>query len=342
MVSKVSIIIAVYNCDKYIEVCARSLFEQTLDNIEYIFINDATPDKSIHILESVLDDYPSRQAYVNIIHLAQNNGVSNARRIGIENATGEYIIHCDSDDWVDKDMYEKLYLKAKETDADIVGCNFRHEFSNIQYDFHQQYADNMEENIRRLINGRIFPSLCTSLTKRSLITENSISFPIGLNMGEDLFFNLQLYLQANIIASIDWAPYHYRHTEDSSCVQRTRKSIDSDIAIAGLIEETMKNQNLYEKYARDIEYRKFFSKLPLMADLYNKMNYQDWLNTYPETNNNIWKYDQFDWKRKTELWLAANHLLPMAKTFKQLLELQYKIRHLLFSITDLPFSQSLS
>ena len=328
MASKVSIIIAVYNCEKYIEVCARSLFEQTLDNIEYIFVNDATPDISILILKSILDKYPSRTPHVNIINLAQNKGISNARRIGIENATGDYIIHCDSDDWIDKDMYERLYLKAKDTDADIVGCNFQHEFSDIQYDFHQQYANNMEENIRRLINGKIFPSLCTSLVKRSLITDNNISFPIGLNMGEDLFFNLQLYLHANKIASMDWAPYHYRHTEDSSCVQRTRKSIDSDIAIAGLIEKIIKKHNLYEKYAKDIKYRKFFSKLPLMADLCDKKSYQDWLNIYPETNNDIWKYDQLDWKIKTELWLAANHLLPMAKTFKQLLEFQYKIRHL--------------
>ncbi len=328
MASKVSVIIAVYNCEKYIEVCARSLFEQTLDSIEYIFINDATQDKSIQIIKSVLENYPSRTSYVNIINLAQNKGVSNARLIGIKNATGDYIIHCDSDDWINKDMYKKLYLKAKETDAEIVGCNFRHEFSDIQYDFHQQYANNLEENISRLINGKIFPSLCTSLVKRSLITNNNISFPIGLNMGEDLFFNLQLYLHANKIASMDWAPYHYRHTEESSCVQRTRKSIDSDIAIAELIEKTMKEHNLYEKYAKDIEFRKFFSKLPLMADLYDKKSYQDWLNTYPETNNNIWKYDQLDWKRKTELWLAANNLLPIAKTFKQFLELQHKIRHL--------------
>lgn len=328
MASKVSIIIAVYNCDKYIEVCARSLFEQTLDSIEYIFVNDATPDNSIHILESVLDDYPLRQTNTNIIDLTLNKGVANARQIGISHASGEYVIHCDSDDWVDKDMYEKLYLKAKETDADIVGCNFRHEFSDSQYDFHQQYADNMEENIRRLINGRIFPSLCTSLTKRKLITDNNISFPIGLNMGEDLFFNLQLYLHAKKIVGMEWGPYHYRHTDNSSCVQRTRRSIDSDIAIASMIEQIMNEKNMYEKYAEDIEFRKFISKLPLMTDLSNDNNYKDWLNTYPETNNNIWKYDQLDWKRKIELWFAANHMIPMAKGFKQLLELQHKIRHL--------------
>lgn len=323
-----STIVTIYNSSRYISSCIRSLFEQTLDDIEYIFVNDATPDDSIKILKAAIDDYPTRKPSVKIINLEQNRGVSNARRIGIQNATGEYVIHCDSDDWIDKDMYERLYHKAKETDADIVGCNFRHEFANMQYDFHQQYADTMNENISRLINGRIFPSLCTSLTRRSLITDNKLSFPEGLNMGEDLFFNLQLYLHARKIVSMDWAPYHYRHTEDSSCVQKTRKSIDSDIAISGLIEKLMKEQHLYEEYAQDIEFRKFFSKLPLEQNLDNKENYQEWLNIYPETNKHIWQYKQLSWKQKLELWFAANNMLPAAKSFKRMLEWQHKIRHL--------------
>ena len=65
-----------------------------------------------------------------------------------------------------------------------------------------------------------------------------------------------------------------------------------------------------------------------MEDLNNRKNYQDWQSIYPETNKCIWKYDQLDWKRKTELWLAANNMLPIAKVFKQLLEFQHKIRHL--------------
>ena len=328
MSNKVSVVTTIFHCEKYINACARSLFEQSLDSIEYIFVNDATPDNSINVLEKAINDYPNRKPFIKILNLVKNGGVSNARRIGIANATGEYVIHADSDDWVDKDMYERLYLKAKETDADIVGCNFRHEFTDIQYDFRQQYADTMEENIRRLINGKIFPSLCTSLTRRSLIEDNGITFPVGLNMGEDLYFNLQLYLHAKKIVSLDWAPYHYRHTEDSSCVQRTRRSIDSDISIAGLIDKLIKEQNLYKKYAKDIEYRKFFSKLPLIQNLNHKDNYQEWLNIYPETNKHIWQYEKLNWKQKLELWFAANNMLPAAKSFKRMLEWQHKIRHL--------------
>ena len=328
MTPKISIIIAIFRCEKYIEACACSLFEQTLEHIEYLFINDATPDNSIEILNRVINNYPTRKPFVKIFNLGSNRGVSNARRVGIENATGEYIIHCDSDDWVEKDMYERLYNKAKETDADVVGCNFRHEFANNHYDFHQQYADTVEENISRLINGKIFPSLCTSLTRRSLIEENKISFPKGLNMGEDLYFNLQLYLHAKKIVGMDWAPYHYRHTDDSSCVQRTRKSIDSDIAIARLIEKLMNEQSLYNKYKKDIEFRKFFSKLQLMQDLNNKKQYKDWLSIFPETNKQIWHYNQINWKQKIRLWLAANGMLSAAKLFENLLIIQHKIRHL--------------
>jgi glycosyltransferase involved in cell wall biosynthesis len=328
MKAKVSIIITIYNCERYIETCVRSLFEQTLPELEYIFVNDATPDNSMSVLKNVLEDYLHRQSYVKIINLESNGGVAHARQIGISQASGEYIIHADSDDWVDNDMYERLYLYAKKTNADIVGCNFRHEFSDIQYDFIQPYADNKDENIRRLINGRIFPSLCTSLSRRSLIADNKLNFPIGLNMGEDLLFNLKLYLHSNTIGSIDWAPYHYRHTEESSCIKRTKQSIDSDIAIAGLIERNMKEQGLYQNYANDIEYRKFYSKLPLMSDLNNKKQYKEWLCIYPETNKHIWRYAQIDWKQKLRLWFAANRMLPAAKAFQYLLELQHRIKTL--------------
>ena len=84
----ISIIIAVYNCEKYIEICAQSLFEQTLGDIEFVFVNDATQDNSISILKKVLADFPLRQSYVKIIDLETNSGVAHAREIGINNASG--------------------------------------------------------------------------------------------------------------------------------------------------------------------------------------------------------------------------------------------------------------
>ena len=121
---KVSVIIPVYGVKKYIERCARSLFEQTLDDIEYIFVDDSTPDNSISILRKVLSEYPNREKQVKILHHEKNKGLAQARQTGLKIASGEYIAHCDSDDWVDVHMYEEMYNKAIEEDADVVVCDY--------------------------------------------------------------------------------------------------------------------------------------------------------------------------------------------------------------------------
>ena len=112
---KVSVIVPIYNVEQYIEKCVRSLMEQTLVNIEFIFVNDCTPDDSMTVLRRVLKDYPARESQVTILEHKENRGVAAVRKKGMEVAIGEYIIHCDSDDWVEKNMYEKLLEKAIET-----------------------------------------------------------------------------------------------------------------------------------------------------------------------------------------------------------------------------------
>lgn len=327
MKPKVSVIITIFNREKYIEDCVRSLFDQTLREIEYIFVDDASTDSSIDILRLIVSEYPEREMLTKIISLEKNGGVSNARRIGMENVTGEYVIHADSDDWVDNDMYECLYTKAKETGADIIGCNLCHEYPNKKTTFKQKYKDSIDENIGSLIRGDIHPSLCTSLTSMRLISENNICFPEGLNMGEDLFYNLQLYLCANKIVGIDFAPYHYRHTNDSSSFHHTRHTIDSGIMIGRQIENLMRKVNRYDEFANDIEYRKFSLKLSLVNQFDNIEDYHYWLGVFPETHKHIWQFKQLDWKLRLELWFAAHRMFIISKLIKQCLRWQHMVRH---------------
>lgn len=326
MIPKVSVIITIYNREKYIEDCARTLFEQTLDDVEFIYIDDASADQSILILKNLLVNYPMRQSLTKIICLEKNSGRAVARQTGIDNSTGEYIIHVDSDDWVDCDMLEKLYLKAKKTNADIVGCNVTHEYKKYQRVFRQNYSDDMDENIRRLLNGEIFPSLCTSLTRTSLIKDNHIAFPQGLDTGEDLLFNLHLYLHAQKVIGIDDPSYHYRHTEDSGSFKHTEKSINSVIEVARRIESLLRENGNYDKFADVIQFRKFSMKCALITDFNNKDNNIAWLNLFPETNNAIWSYKQINWKRRVELWLAAHNQFKLAVLFQKLLRLQHRFR----------------
>ena len=327
-ITKESVTVTINNREKYIEKCVRSLMDKTLDDVDFVCVDDASTDASLLKINRVLEDYPNRKSMVNIICLENNAGRAIARQIGIEHVKGEYVIHVDSDDWVDKDMLELLYTKAKETNADIVGCNLTHEYGTHQQIFKQSYSGDVEEDIRRLLNGRLFPSLCTSLTRTDLIKEHHITFPQGLDTGEDLLFNLSLYLVAHKVVGIDNPSYHYRHTEDSGSFQHTEKSINSVIEVACRIETLMRETGNYEKYEKDILFRKFSMKCALVTDFKNDAYNKKWLNLFPETHSFIWKYKQFSWKRRVELWLAAHDMFKMARFFQKMLKIQYKIRHL--------------
>lgn len=325
---KVSVIVTVYNRERYIEECVRSLLNQTLDNIELVVVDDASTDSSLAILNNVLEEFPDRKPQVNLFCLKKNAGRAVARQTGIDHVKGEYVIHVDSDDWVDSDMLELLYSKAKETNADIVGCNVTHEYRTKQRIFKQSYSGDVEEDIRRLLNGKLFPSLCTSLTRTCIIRDNGITFPQGLDTGEDLLFNLQLYLHAHKIVGIENASYHYRHTEDSGSFQHTEKSIKSVIEVARRTEALMRETGNYEKYEQEILFRKFSMKCALVTDFKNTAYNKEWLNLFPETHSYIWKYKQFSWKRRVELWLAAHNMFTLARCFQKLLKIQHKIRRL--------------
>jgi len=325
-IPKISIVITIYNREKYIEDCARTLFEQTLNDIEYIFVDDASTDHSVSVLENVLEQYPDRKAFAKVICLGRNGGRAVARQTGIDHAKGEYIIHVDSDDWVDADMMELLYKKAVETGADIVGCNVTHNYKTYQKIFKQTYYDCVDDNIRGLLNGKIFPSLCTSLTRTSIIKENGITFPQGIDTGEDLLFNLQLYLHCKKIVGIDNPSYHYRHTEDSGSFQHTEKSINSVIEVARRIEALMKETGNFDKFEGEIQFRKFSMKCALITKFDNEEYNQAWLHLFPETHRYILSYKQFSWKRRVELWLAAHNMFYAARLFQKLLRYQHRIR----------------
>ena len=127
---KVSIIIPIYNTANYIEKCAISLFEQTLQDIEFLFINDCTQDNSIDILQATLNRYPNRISQTRIINMPKNSGVATVRKYGISIASGEYIANCDSDDFISRDMYNTMYEYASLNNCDIVRCKFARCYDN--------------------------------------------------------------------------------------------------------------------------------------------------------------------------------------------------------------------
>lgn len=218
MGKQISVIVLVYNAEEYIERCACSLFNQTLTDIEYIFVDDCSTDRSVEILEVVINQYPSRKHQVKVIHNERNMKQAYCRTAGMQAATGEYIIHCDSDDWVDEDLYENMYEKAKLTGADIVTCNVtihrKREISKICYNYEGKPLDCLKE--MKFNNYG-----CNKLIKRELIEQYSIyPFP-GINCGEDLNIIVRALSHAKSITYIQQAGYHYWRNNAQSITMRS-------------------------------------------------------------------------------------------------------------------------
>lgn len=203
----ISVVIPVYNAQDYLERCLESVCNQTLKDIEIICVNDCSTDNSLEILKN----YSTKYSNLKVIDCKINGGESVARNIGIDNATGEYLGFIDNDDEVDLSFYEKLYNKAKESDADIV----KGEVHEIAYDGKNIYG-HLNELIRKNKSKLYFSyHWWTAIYRHSLIKENKIKFPIGYPLGGDVLFLNNILLKAKDISLVDDAFYHYYRREDS-------------------------------------------------------------------------------------------------------------------------------
>ena len=206
---KVSVCIPVYGVEEYIERCARSLFEQTMkEGIEFIFVNDCTKDKSIEILEKTLDEYPARKEQVKIIHHEKNCGLVAARNTALKYTSGDYIIHCDSDDWGDSDFYETMYKKAVETGADVVCALFVVESADNSIAVLPKTADSIKSYIRKNSGGH-FNSLCNKLYRKEIALLQNLIVPDEICFGEDFLRNIQMLNVCRSIAFVSGTYYHY-------------------------------------------------------------------------------------------------------------------------------------
>jgi glycosyltransferase involved in cell wall biosynthesis len=236
----VSIIIPVYNVEQYIERCIRSLFEQTFAELEFVFVNDSTPDNSIKILEKVIDEYPERKDHVIIIHHENNRGVAAARNSGLNKARGEYFLQVDSDDWAETTMVEELYSRAVEFNSDIVWADFYVDFparAGNSILKKQNVPEKTNQCINEILAGFLHAGLWNKLIKRNICSKGSISFPERVNMCEDLVFIILCLLHAERIQYINKAFYHYVQNADSITITRTRQSFESEFQAVKILEE---------------------------------------------------------------------------------------------------------
>jgi len=210
----VSIIIPIFGVEKYIEKCSRSLFEQDYPNIEYIFVNDKTTDNSMKILELIIKEYPQREKYIHIINKRENEGLPQARATGLKYSHGAYIIHVDSDDWVEHNYISSLMQKAVESEAQIIWCDYFIETSTASKPIRNNYeSDSLQEIMKKLLTGEFHSAVWNKLVSRDLYTTKT-EFT-QLNQLEDLVLTSQHFLNAKKWAYAPYLLYHYRINDSS-------------------------------------------------------------------------------------------------------------------------------
>lgn len=309
---KVSVIIPVYGVEKYIERCVRSLFEQTLDDIEYLFIDDCTPDKSIDILRQVLEEYPLRKKQVIIHRMERNSGQAKVREWGMRNATGEYVIHCDSDDWVDKDMYEDMYNKAIEAVADVVVCDYEiTDGVNYSTTVNACHASNPEQLFYNFLFQRDPWSLCNKLFKKTAYY--NIFYPKGA-MGEDMVICLQSILNCKVLAYISHTYYKYylnplsitKDVKKETCIRRSYQLLENANTLLQVIEKH--NQN--RQYDEGIVVLQNFVRSVLYPLIHEKEYYNRWRYLFGGINLKVLHSKHINRLEKMRVILATLHLYP--------------------------------
>lgn len=299
---KISVIVPVFGVEKYIEKCVESLMNQTFEDVEYIFVNDCTKDNSINILYDILQKYPNRQ--VKVLTHDVNKGLPAARNTGLSMAIGDYIFHCDSDDYLELDALECLYKKTQEEKADIVWCDIYENYSTSQIYLIQPDYTVPSDALKAMLTSNMRFNVWNKLCKRSLYIENKITFLEGNSMGEDMCM-MKLFIHAKKVAHIPKALYHYVRCNPSALTKKqTHKKIQEDKNnIESLRNHLVKHTGL--QYANHIGFHTLWTKLPLLLTTGTCGQYEEWANWGTEYCNLISELPNANIRLKLLMKMAA-------------------------------------
>ncbi len=282
---KVSIIVPVYNVEKYLKKCLDTIIKQSLKDIEIICVNDGSTDKS----REILTKYAKKDSRIVILD-KENGGLSSARNAGMKIAKGEYLGFVDSDDWVDKKMFEKLYKNAKEYDSQMSICAV-HKYDDTTKKIVDDDDYYTLGYFDKSFDGRAFNHFDTvdfmldvcvmawnKIYKRSFIEENQIFFPDGLIFEDGPFF-YTAYFKMDRVSLIRDFLYYYRINRPNSIVQKGDKNFINILDVTEMIWNQMKNQPYYEqikyyfleKKFHDASYRFKVIKKEYKEEFFNRL-----------------------------------------------------------------------
>lgn len=309
---KVSIGIPMFNAEKYIESCAKSLFEQSLDNIEYIFVDDCSSDTTVEKLQEVIAQYPKRAGAIKIIKHERNRGSAAARNTCIENFSGEYVGWCDTDDRADVAMFQNMYEVAKLNNADVVYCDFLFGREN-SYKIHHEpsFPSGKEAMLAFLIGKGTTSVMWNKLTRRSLYMQYNIRCREGNNFAEDAVITYPLYVVANTVVHIPEALYSYQINPLSMGAVIDKKKLAE--AYRQMESNIQSVRDFLKQFAIDIQFPKEYNwwLLRLKSSiLYREKNVSKWKSVYPDSHQYLLTHPTLSKNEIIVEWCLLHHM-PM-------------------------------
>lgn len=254
---KVSIGIPVYGVEKYIERCAKSLLEQTYQDIEYIFVDDCSPDNSIDILNKVLSQYPTRKEQVKVISHDKNLGLACTRNTAVRHFTGDFVMWVDSDDWIEKDAVSTLVSLQIVKNCDIITFDSVWHYPHKQFVFHNKNIDTPLQLLYSIFDRTNINAIWGRFIRRSLYVDYDVLCKAGVNMGEDLQVITKLLYFAKSIYVCNKSLYHYECSNMGSYMasystKKTMQAVESLHIVCDFFKD--KNQVLVEKVNSYVAY----------------------------------------------------------------------------------------
>ena len=298
-----SVIIPIYGVEKYIERCAESLFSQSLEDVEFIFIDDCTPDHSMELLQTVINKHCARITEMNwtvrVERMPKNGGLAAVRRYGVGLASGDYLIHCDSDDWPEPDAYRCMYDKAIAEDCDMVFCDFFKStdtekspcsrLGNIPLD--------KEAILKAMLCDRLpSHSIWSVMFRRSLY--QGVTHPTD-SMAEDWCAVFQLlflsngrlgYVQKplyNYYVNADSISFNPHRIEDRKMVEKRIRNCHQMVENCNIVFDFIERNGVTANYAPYFVNTKLWAKRLLCRMSNDKEVYRLWRSIYPEIEGHV-------------------------------------------------------
>lgn len=302
---KVSILVPIYGTEKYIEKCARSLFEQTYDNIEYIFVNDCTKDASVEILKKTIEDYPQRKSQVTIISHNTNKGLAASRLTAFEHSTGAYLWCVDSDDYADVQAVS-IIVPYMERGYDFISFNY---YTNNGNDI--QKFNSKPLTVNNLLTNEIPPSIWKCIARKELYTQNNILPVVGINSSEDYLLTARLLLVSKrpILLENNYLYYYNISNLDSYMNNVNVRSYENSADSAIIIFEYYRRLNVVEKFHNGLSCRLAMCYLRLKKVDSSNFRCQQLLNLIKEADRVVYFL--------TKLPLSVSKRLYIVRTYRR-------------------------